>query len=429
MSAATKNRDFAIDVVRRLQAAGHQAVWAGGCVRDQLLGLVPKDYDVATSAVPDEVRAVFGKSRTWAVGEAFGVIIVRAPRGADQIEVATFRIDGGYSDGRRPDSVQFSSAEEDAKRRDFTINGIFFDPLAEKIIDYVDGRADLEARIVRAIGDADARFTDDKLRMLRAVRFAAKFDFALESETLTAIQRRPDDIHIVSGERIGAEMTRMLTSRRCRKAIELLVTSGLLQEVLPEAMSALETHHESLFSAIDRAARQEVAAIPLAAVLACLLRSWDAAEAVDARQVSEAVSQRWKLPNQTKSLTRWLLENESLIRHAKQAPWPTVQRVLVHENARLVLEMAGWIAAATESDAEMSSVDFCVKKIESDPAEWNPPLLLTGDDLRERGVTPGPIFRELLTKVRDAQLNGEVKDQSEAWQFVSSLLVERPSGD
>ena len=169
------SRQFAIEVVQTLQSAGHQALWAGGCVRDQLLDRTPKDFDVATSANPDQVREVFGKARTLSIGASFGVITVLGPpgSGADPIEVATFRRDGGYSDGRRPDTVEFTDAKEDALRRDFTINGMFFDPVESKVIDYVGGKEDLKAQVVRAIGDPNERIEEDKLRMLRAVRFAS----------------------------------------------------------------------------------------------------------------------------------------------------------------------------------------------------------------------------------------------------------------
>src|SRR2546421_7584616 len=200
-------REFAIDVVRRLQEAGHQALWAGGCVRDELLGLVPKDYDVATSARPDEVRRLF--RRTVAVGASFGVVNVLGPRDADaplQVEVATFRSDVGYSDGRRPDQVVFSSDREDALRRDFTINGMFFDPLAGKLIDYVGGQADLKARVLRAIGDPAVRFTEDKLRLLRAVRFATRFDLTLDAATANAVRAMAPEITVVSAERIAKEL-------------------------------------------------------------------------------------------------------------------------------------------------------------------------------------------------------------------------------
>lgn len=169
-------RQFAVEVVERLRTAGYEALWAGGCVRDQLLQRTPKDYDVATSAHPDQIRDVFGRRRTLPIGAAFGVITVLGPKSAGQIEVATFRQDATYSDGRHPDSVTFSTAEEDARRRDFTINGLFYDPLNEQVIDFVGGQQDIDRRVVRAIGDPYERIAEDKLRMLRAVRFSATFD-------------------------------------------------------------------------------------------------------------------------------------------------------------------------------------------------------------------------------------------------------------
>src|SRR5437868_9785761 len=177
-------REFAVEVVQRLRDSGHQALWAGGCVRDQLMAQMPKDYDVATDALPDRIREVFGKRRTLPIGAAFGVITVLGPKGAGQIDVATFRRDAGYSDGRHPDAVSFSDAEHDAQRRDFTINGLFLDPLEDRVIDFVGGQADIERRVIRSIGDPLARIAEDKLRMLRAVRFAARLDFAIEAATL-----------------------------------------------------------------------------------------------------------------------------------------------------------------------------------------------------------------------------------------------------
>src|SRR5690242_2559491 len=182
-------RDFALDVVRRLRQAGHEALWAGGCVRDELLGLTPQDYDVATSARPEQVRSLF--RRTIAVGMSFGVIEVLGPRTEGdwlKVQVATFRSDVSYSDGRHPDAVVFSSAREDALRRDFTINGMFFDPLENRLIDYVGGQEDLQARVLRAIGDPKQRFAEDKLRMLRAVRIATRFELEIEPATAEAIR-------------------------------------------------------------------------------------------------------------------------------------------------------------------------------------------------------------------------------------------------
>ena len=200
-------REFAIDVVRRLRESGYEALWAGGCVRDELLGLSPADYDVATSARPQQVSAVFRK--TVEVGASFGVVEVIGPRRLDgsfpKVQVATFRSDGAYLDGRRPESVRFSSAEEDAQRRDFTINGMFFDPLDGRVIDHVGGQADLKAKVLRAIGDPRARFREDKLRLMRAVRMAARFDFPIEEQTAAAVREMAGEITVVSAERIADE--------------------------------------------------------------------------------------------------------------------------------------------------------------------------------------------------------------------------------
>ena len=232
---------FAVDVVRRLRKEGHEALWAGGCVRDQLLGKLPKDYDVASTATPDEVIQIFGRRRTVAVGASFGVVMVLGPdKAAGQIEVATFRSDGEYLDGRRPSSVSFCRPEEDAHRRDFTINGMFFDPLEERIIDYVGGLEDLAAGIVRAIGDPVARFTEDKLRMLRAVRFTATFGFALDEATAAAVRQLRQQICQVSEERITQELKRMLSHSSRALSFELLNQTALLAEILPELCGVVE---------------------------------------------------------------------------------------------------------------------------------------------------------------------------------------------
>ena len=230
-----------MDLVRRLRKEGHEALWAGGCVRDQLLGKLPKDYDVASTATPDEVIQIFGRRRTVAVGASFGVVMVLGPdKAAGQIEVATFRSDGEYLDGRRPSSVSFCRPEEDAKRRDFTINGMFFDPLEEKIIDYVGGLEDLAAGIVRAIGDPVARFTEDKLRMLRAVRFTATFGFALDAATVAAVHHLRQQICQVSEERITQELKRMLSHSSRALSFDLLNQTELLAEILPELCGVVD---------------------------------------------------------------------------------------------------------------------------------------------------------------------------------------------
>src|SRR5438132_1232539 len=222
-------RDFAVEVVRRLKEGGYEALWAGGCVRDELLGLVPKDYDVATNARPEEVRRLF--ARTVAVGMSFGVVEVLGPRVRSQaplrVQVATFRSDVSYSDGRHPDAVVFSSAREDALRRDFTINGMFFDPIDKRLIDYVGGQEDLQARILRAIGDPATRFTEDKLRMLRAVRIATRFDLTMEADTAAAIRAMAGEIRVVSAERVAEELRKLLVDPRRAWGMRQFVDLGL----------------------------------------------------------------------------------------------------------------------------------------------------------------------------------------------------------
>ena len=253
-----EQRRFAVKVVRKLRAAGFEAFWAGGCVRDQLLGRTPKDYDVATNATPPQIRELFGQRRTLAIGAAFGVITVLGPESAGMIEVATFRKDAAYSDGRHPDHVTFSSAQEDAARRDFTINGLFYDPLEEQVIDYVGGQEDLALRRIRAIGEPRERIAEDKLRMLRAVRFSATFDFALEEETQAAIREMADQIDVVSPERIAMEMRRMLVDPSRVAAIRLLLATNLAQVVLPEIVPQNEEQIQRIgaglrrFSTIER---------------------------------------------------------------------------------------------------------------------------------------------------------------------------------
>lgn len=423
-------RQFAADVVRRLRDAGHEAVWAGGCVRDQLLGKHPKDYDVATSARPREVRDLFGHRRTLAIGAAFGVVAVRGPRHAGAVEVATFRSDGGYSDGRHPDSVTFSTAELDAQRRDFTINGLFYDPLAEKTIDYVGGVADLENRLVRAIGDPRARIAEDKLRMLRAVRFAATFDFALDPPTLAAVQQQAHELVIVSAERIAAELRRMLVNRHRVRAVELLRESGLLDVVLPEASSLYEFTEAgegdlpwrrtlTLLGQLNK----PTFVVALSALLLGICRStaFDDAEssAVVIRRCVEAVSQRWRLSNDEREGAVWLLTHESTIRRATSEPWPRVQRLLIAPRAAELVGFAEAVGRTVDDDSD--GVAVCRRKLDLAPEELNPPALIDGEDLKRLGIAPGPAYRWLLEAVRDAQLEGRIGTREEALRLAEEL--------
>jgi poly(A) polymerase len=394
-------RDFALAVVKQLRDAGHEALWAGGCVRDQLLGRAPKDYDVATSALPDAVRDLFGHRRTLAIGAAFGVITVLGGRPLEPIEVATFRTDGDYRDGRRPESVAFTTAEHDAQRRDFTINGLFFDPLAEEVVDYVGGVADIDARIVRAIGDPRRRFTEDKLRMLRAVRFAATYDFALDPGTLAAIRSMADEVTAVSGERIGAELRRVLAHGSRRRGVELLADADLLRPILPELAPHAAAGDAPWQAALARLDRLGAADFPLA------LAAW--LHGLVDPSGTRPLGRRLRLSNKEIDRAEWLLKHVDTVEHAASAPWPQLQRVLAHEGGADLIALAGATLPASHAGVARSRAELARPL-----SEWNPPPLVTGDDLIAQGLKPGAQFAALLDFLRDEQLEGRLGTPVEA---------------
>lgn len=407
-----RQRRFAVDVVRKLREGGFLAYWAGGCVRDQLLGRLPVDYDVATDARPPEIRTLFGRRRTVPVGAAFGVITVLGPRGAGQIEVATFRRDDSYSDGRRPDSVTFSSAEEDASRRDFTINGLFFDPIGDEVIDYVGGREDLDRRVIRAIGTPEERFEEDKLRLLRAVRFAAAFDFALEERTREAVCRMAREITVVSPERIAAEMRRMLPGENRARAVRLLLATGLAEAVLPEIVPSDDAGRERLDRSLDVLEVLPGPGFPLA-LAALLCRS------VDAKGAAE-IGRRWRLSNEERDRCTWLVEHHRSLAGAPSRPWSEVQKLLVHDGAEDLVTLT--VAAAAVGWGDTVDAAWCRAQLQRPQNELDPPPLVTGEDLIRHGLKPGPQFRELLEQVRDAQLDGRIQTNAEALSLVDRLV-------
>ncbi len=400
-----RHRALALDIVEKLRAAGFEALWAGGCVRDELLGRVPNDYDVATSATPDEIRALFGRRRTLAIGAAFGVVTVLGPRAAGQIEVATFRSDATYSDGRHPDSVTFTTAEADAARRDFTINGLFYDPLEGTVVDYVGGQQDLQRRVVRAIGDPDARIGEDKLRMLRAVRFAAAFDFRLDEATCQAIRQSAHQINDVSAERIGAEIRRMLTDAHRAVAMQLLRETALLDEVLPEVA---ELEPLDWGAALRVLARLDDPSLALA--LAALLRN------TDVPNVARVVGRRLRYTNKEIERAAWLIDRLPIALDAPQAPWPRLQRVLTHDG---VMELVALLEAVVGKGDP--AAEFCRERLAWPAERLNPPPFVDGGDLIAHGLTPGPDFAALLEHVRDAQLEGVISTRDEALTLVNRL--------
>jgi poly(A) polymerase len=402
MPDPARQRAFAIEIAQKLRSGGFEALWAGGCVRDQLLGLTPKDYDVATSATPDQIRDLFGHGRTLPIGAAFGVITVLGPRAAGQIEVATFRTDAAYSDGRHPDSVSFTTAEHDAQRRDFTINGLFFDPITNQVVDYVNGQEDLKRRTIRAIGDPRLRISEDKLRMLRAVRFAAAFNFEIDPETLRAIQDMAAQITTVSPERIGAELRRMLLDPSRATALELLRETTLLPHVLPALAKAPHEVIADLKRTLHGLKEPTVAT-----VFALLLNT----------ESPKDFGRDLRFTNKEIDRATWLLTNCVFIAQAKQLPWPELQRILTHEGTPELLALF-----EAMKGPDNPALAYCRERLAWPAERLNPLPLVDGNDLIRHGLSPGPQFSALLEQVRDAQLNGEIHTRDDALALVDRLL-------
>ena len=416
-----KQREFAVEVVSTLRGRGFEAYWAGGCVRDRLLGKQPKDYDVGTTATPEQIRDVFGQKKTVPVGAQFGVIAVVGPKSAGQIEVATFRRDVGYSDGRRPDAVEFSTPEADAQRRDFTINGLFYDPLEDRVIDFVGGVDDLGRGIVRAIGEPRERFEEDKLRLLRAVRFTATYEFALDLPTRRALEAMVDQIRIVSAERIAAEMRLMLVHPRRASAVDLLRDVGLLATILPELAIANQSGE---MTATGRPAEAAWLAsletldalvepgFPLA--LAALLHPF-----VDG-PASVEISRRWKVSNDDKNRLRWLLDHQDALAGSKGAAWSRLQPLLTSDGIEDLVSLVEATAAAAGRASDDAA--RCRELLKLPDDQLDPPPLLTGDDLIAHGVPRGKRYQLLLQAVRDAQLDGQIATEAEALALVDRLI-------
>lgn len=409
-------------IIDQLISHGFIAFLAGGCVRDALLGRRPKDYDVATNATPQSVREVFGASRTLAFGASFGVIGVLPPRqrtsessppgSVEPTEVATFRSDGQYSDGRRPDSVQYGTAEEDALRRDFTINGLFYDPIQQQIVDYVGGQADLSAKLLRTIGTAKLRFDEDKLRMLRAVRFATLLDFQIEAETFAQIQQHSSEISFVSAERIGAELRRILTSQNVLQGLELLDRSRLSQTVLPELERIDREKLSCLLS--DQVAGESTHSlktgldfpVALAAIALC---------SESPEEFLAGVQLRWRLSTEESRRATSAITHYETVLNSNELPWSVAQPVVVDRDINEILMLAERVG---ESGSTMDGVRYVRSMMRQSPEELNPPMLITGDDLRIAGMKPGPHFRNILSDVRNAQLDQQVQSVEDAWELI-----------
>ncbi len=453
-------KDFAISIAQTLRQRGFQAYLVGGCVRDLLLGREPKDYDVATSATPDEVMAIFPE--TYAVGAQFGVVLVPVPDDvvssacseasskSRTIEVATFRSDIGYSDGRHPDEVRFShDPRQDVARRDFTINGMLLDPICERVgggvsaqvpgelLDFVGGRRDLEAGIIRTIGDPELRFAEDKLRMLRAVRFAARFEYTIETGTFAAIQKLAQGIALVSRERVREELTRMLTEGHGRRAFLLLDESGLLSHVLPEisAMKGVEQppeFHPEGDVFVHTLLLLENLPQPCPATLAWGALLHDVGKPATFRvaerirfdnhvevgvRMAEEICRRLRFSSDDMAQILALVANHMRFGHVTSMSESTLKKFL--RMPRFDEHLALHRADSLASHRILSTYEFIQQKQREIPAaKMRPVPLVTGDDLIAAGHVPGPKFREILSAVEDAQLEGRLPSRDAALDFV-----------
>jgi poly(A) polymerase len=432
------SRETAISIVRRLQYAGHEAYFVGGCVRDLLRGVEPGDYDIVTSAEPDEVYHLF--SRTLPVGVRFGVVIVVEE--GHSYEVATFRTEKDYGDGRRPSHVEFTTAEVDIRRRDFTVNALLMDPLAGSIIDYVGGKEDIEKRLIRTIGSAQERFAEDHLRMLRAVRFAANLGYEIDPETINAIKLNAPAIHRISAERIRDELTKLLTRGGVRRGMDILAETGLLSEILPEvdALRGVEQppqyhpegdvweHTLRMLDLLPPWKGQQnddrlAWAVLMHDVGKALTRSENETgihfygHVREGEKIAEKLMRRLKFSRADMETILALIHCHMLFIHVQEMRSHRLKRFLRMPDFDLHLELHRLDCLG--SHAFLDNYEFCKSKLmEVRTDDLHPPRLLNGDDLITMGFSPGPLFNEILRAVEDAQLDGEISTSDEARRLV-----------
>jgi poly(A) polymerase len=443
MNLSSDKAQEATRIARALRAQGHSAYLVGGCVRDILLSREPADFDVATSAAPQQVMQLF--PQTYAVGAQFGVVLVPGLRDVDGVrtnfatEVATFRSDGAYSDGRHPDEVRFSNdARLDVQRRDFTINGLLLDPDTNEILDYVEGRADLKRGVVRTIGEAHQRFAEDKLRMLRAVRFAARFGYTIDDKTFAAIRELAPQIHQVSHERVRDEIFKMLTEGHARRAFELLDETTLLEQSLPEikkmrGVAQPPQYHpegdvwihtlmllEGLPAGCSKtlalgALLHDVGKPPTFRVAPDRIRFDGHAEI--GTKMAEEICHRFRLSNEDTDQVLSLVANHMRFGSVTQMKESTLKRFFRLPGFEEHLELHRLDCSSSHRD--LSLYEFAKEKFHSMPQEQiRPTPLITGQDLIAAGYQPGPMFKELLTAVEDAQLEGSIDTKEKAMELV-----------
>lgn len=425
----------ALDIVKTLRAAGFRSLLAGGCVRDLALGLEPADFDIATDAPAEQVQRLF--EHTVAVGVAFGIITVIADDGS-HYEVARFRTDIGYEDGRHPTAVAFTDVvEEDARRRDFTINGMFLDPLEGRLIDYVGGERDLERRLVRAIGEPAARFNEDYLRMLRAVRLAAGLGFEIEAETLAAVAAHTGNLERISTERIRDELTRMLTAPGARRGLQWMMETGMMQAVLPEvaAMDGVPqppefhpegdvwTHVRQMVELLESPSAALAWSVllhdigkPQTYTVAERIR-FDGHDAVGA-QMAEGICRRLRFSGADTHRVRTLIAQHMRIVHAPRMRMSKLKRFLREPFFQELLELHRIDCLASHGKLDVH--EFCQRQLDDvGPEQLHPSRLITGDDLLELDFEPGPQFAQILSRVEEEQLEGRLLSREAALEWVA----------
>jgi poly(A) polymerase len=432
--------ELATAIVRRLQSSGYAAFWVGGCVRDRLLGREPEDFDVATSAHPEQIEELF--PHTIAVGRKFGVIVV--VEDGHQFQVATFRAEAEYRDGRRPEQVRFANAQADAERRDFTVNGLFYDPIADKLHDWVGGAVDLEARLIRTIGNAHARFTEDHLRLLRAVRFAAQLGFEIEPATFAALQSSAANIKLISAERIREELLKLFRPPHAARGLVLLRDSGLLVEILPELAATERCEQSPDFHPegnVFEHLRQMLSSLPMNAApsLPWAVLLHDIAKPLTSErdptsgsihfygherigaEMAENILQRLKFPRKQITEIVICVRNHMQFKDVMEMRKATLRRMLLRPTFALELELHRLDCLG--SHRRLDHYEYLVEQaaeLERQP-EILPPLL-NGDDLMALGLPPGPRLGGLLAEIRDRQLAGELSTADAALAFARKQL-------
>ena len=439
----TKLLESAIQIVQHLRNNGHSAFFAGGCVRDMVMDIAPADYDIATSAKPEETMSLF--RRSIPVGAKFGVINVLED--GFQFEIATFRSDGSYSDGRRPDSISFCDAKGDVQRRDFTINGMLFDPVENEILDYVGGKDDIRACVIRTIGDPFERFAEDHLRMIRAVRFSSRFSFEIEQDTKGAIKELAPKILTVSAERVREELEKGLTAANPHDFVRILDETGLAKEILPEipAMKGVEqpenfhpegdvyVHTLLTVSKLEKPSWELAMATLLHDIgkPAAFFKEFnDKGEVVKIRfyqhdnigaKMAGKICNRLKTSTYSKERIMWLVKKHLIIKDVQNMRKSTLKRLFAEPGFPELMDL--FRLDTLSSTKDLTSYNFCKEKFEeTEEVEIKPPPLFTGHDLINMGLEPGPDFGKILSLIMEEQLEERISTKEEALDLVKSII-------